>query len=163
MAGVDAEVPAALPVGDAVMCSGAGGYAEFTATDWDRMHKLPEGFDDWAEAATLPVALQTAHEALVASGRFEPGHTVLVFGASSVVGLMAMQIPRRLGARLVIGGGTNPGKFGHLRNFGLQIAVNLREPGWPKAVLAQTDGQSADVVIDRCRAPRSTSRSRSPG
>lgn len=148
VAAIGMEVPAGLSVGDAVMCSGVGGYAEFAATDWGRVHKLPDGFGDLAEAATLPVALQTAHEALVGSGKFKPGHAVLVLGASSAVGLMAMQIARHLDARIVIGGGTSPGKFDRLREFGMQVAVDLRDREWPKTVLAQTDDKGADVVVD---------------
>lgn len=106
IAELGSEVPPGLAVGDAVMCSGAGAWAEYAATDWGRVYKLPSSAMSFAQAAALPVALQTSHEALVASGGFSAGEAVLVQGASSGVGLMSLQVARLLGAGLVIGTST---------------------------------------------------------
>src|SRR6516164_8615079 len=52
--------------GDRVMCSGSGGFAEYAVTDWGRVAPIPTNTMSFEEAATLPVALQTMHDAVVA-------------------------------------------------------------------------------------------------
>jgi NADPH2:quinone reductase len=143
-------VPASsgLAVGDRVMCSGAGGYAEYAATDWGRVYKLSNASVDFVQAATLPIALQTAHEAITASGGFQRGEVVLVQGASSSVGLMSLQVARLLGASLVIGTSTRPERQDKLKAFGADTVVDTRDEHWPQQVLDATGGQGADLVVD---------------
>ena len=86
--------------GDRVMCSGNGGYAEYAVADWGRVAAIPANNMSYEQAATLPVALQTMHDALVTAGRLKAGETVLIQGASSGVGLMGLQIAKLKGARL---------------------------------------------------------------
>ena len=80
IAAVGADVPEFRP-GDQVMCSGAGGYAEFAVTDWGRVCPIPKALAGPVEAATLPIALQTMHDALVTNGRLAAGESVLIQGA----------------------------------------------------------------------------------
>src|SRR5438128_6640816 len=91
--------------GDRVMCSGAGGYAEYAVTDWGRVNPMPTGMD-FEQAATLPVSLITLHNALITAGRLAAGESVMIQGASSGVGLMGLQIAKLKGAALVIGSST---------------------------------------------------------
>ena len=106
---VGSEVPASAGVkpGDRVMCSGAAGYAELAVADWGRVSPLPNGDMAWEQAATLPIALQTMHDAVVTNGRLAPGESVLIQRASSGVGLMGMQLAKSMGAQLVLGGSQN--------------------------------------------------------
>ena len=60
--------------------------------DWGRVAKIPANNMGYEQAATLPVALQTMHNAVVTAGRLKGGETVLIQGASSGVGLMGLQI-----------------------------------------------------------------------
>ena len=83
-----------LQDGDRVMCSGNGGYAEYAVADWGRVSKLPDSNMGWEQAATLPIALQTMHDAVVTNGQMQRGQAVLIQGASSGVGLMGLQIAR---------------------------------------------------------------------
>jgi NADPH2:quinone reductase len=145
---VGTEVPGGFAVGDAVMCSGTGGYAEYAATDWGRVYRLPDGWRDFAHAAALPVALQTAHDALVGSGGFRAGETVLVQGATSGVGLMTMQVARRLGAALVLGTSTTPERRARLSGYGADLALDSTQNDWPEKVLEATGGAGADLVVD---------------
>lgn len=147
IAQIGAAVPAGFAVGDAVMCSGAGGYAEYAATDWGRVYALPPGID-FRQAAALPIALQTSHEALTASGQLAPGESVLVQGASSGVGLMTMQVARQLGAGLVIGTSTTATRRAQLAQFGAHLAIDSTEASWPAQVLEATAGAGSDLVID---------------
>lgn len=145
---VGADVPPGLKPGDRVMCSGQGGYAEYAVTDWGRVYLLPDPSMSYAQAAALPIALQTAHEALVTSGGFVRGESVLVQGASSGVGLMSLQVAKLLGAGLVIGSSTNAERRAQLAGFGAGLAIDSADPAWPRQVLDATGGQGVHLVID---------------
>src|SRR4051794_7738680 len=140
VAEIGAEVKGVKP-GDRVMCSGGGGYAEYAVTDWGRVGRVPDRNMSWEEAATLPVALQTMHNAVVTAGRMKRDEAVLIQGASSGVGLMGMQIAKAMGARLVIGTSTNAERRARLTEFGADLAVDSKDPAWPDQVLAATDGK----------------------
>ena len=81
---------------------------------------------NFEDAATLPVALATMHNAVVTNGALQPGQTVLIQGASSGVGLMAMQIAKLKGAKTVIGSSTDATRRGRLKEFGADLAVDSR-------------------------------------
>ena len=104
--------------GDRVMCSGAGAYAEYAVADWGRVAPIPANNMGYVEAATLPVALQTMHNAVVTAGRLRRGESVMIQGASSGVGLMGLQIAKLMGARLVIGTSTNAARRARLGEVG---------------------------------------------
>ena len=74
------------------------GYAEFAVADYGRVMKIPDGKVSYETAATLPIALYTMHNAVVTRGRLAKGESILIQGASSGVGLMAMQIAKYMGA-----------------------------------------------------------------
>jgi NADPH2:quinone reductase len=135
-------------IGDRVMGFGAGAFAEYTVSDRGRVMPVPPGMD-YARAATLPVALLTMHDALVTNGRLQRGESVLVQGASSGVGLMAMQIARHLGARQVIGSSTDPARRARLAQFGADLAIDTTDARWSQLVLEATDGLGVDLVIDQ--------------
>ena len=134
--------------GDRVACSGAGGFAEYAATDRGRVLPVPDGMS-YDDAATLPVALQTMHDAIVTNGRMARGESVLIQGASSGVGLMALQIAKHQGASLVIGTSTNAGRRAGLAEFGADLSLDSNNPGWVDEVLAATDGRGVDLIIDQ--------------
>ncbi len=134
--------------GDRVMCTGGGGWAEYAVADWGRAAQIPGNNMTWSQAATLPIALQTMHNAVITAGRMKPGEAVMIQGASSGVGLMGMQIAKAMGARLVVGSSTDPARRARLKDFGCDLAVNSRDDGWVKQVLDATDGQGVDLIVD---------------
>jgi NADPH:quinone reductase len=148
-AGAEAKAYAA---GDRVMCSGTGGYAEFAVSDWGRVTPMPDGMS-FEQAATLPVALITLHNALVTAGRLQTGESVMIQGASSGVGLMGLQIAKLRGARPVIGSSTNDARRARLKEFGADLVIDTREPDWPDAVLQATDGKGVNLVVDMLSGP----------
>jgi NADPH:quinone reductase-like Zn-dependent oxidoreductase len=133
--------------GDRVIGSGTGGYAEYAVSDWGRTTAIPQGLG-FAEAATLPIALLTMHNALVTAGRLKSGEAVLIQGASSGVGLMGLQIAKLKGARLVIGSATNDARRARLKEFGADLAIDTRDPGWPDQVLKATDSKGVNLIVD---------------
>jgi NADPH2:quinone reductase len=134
--------------GDRVMCSGGGGWAEYAVADWGRAAPIPGNNMTWSQAATLPIALQTMHNAVVTAGRMAPGEAVMIQGASSGVGLMGLQIARALGASLVVGSSTDPARRAKLKDHGCDLAVDSRDAGWVKQVLGATDGEGVDLIVD---------------
>ena len=135
--------------GDRVMCSGAAGYAEYAVTDWGRVSPLPAADMSFEQAATLPIALQTMHDALATSGRLQKGETVLIQGASSGVGLMGLQIAKYLGAKLVIGTTRDSTRRARLGEFGADLALDPSDPTWPDAVLEATGGAGVNLIVDQ--------------
>ena len=137
-----------LKVGDKIMGSGAAAFAEYTLADQGRLFTAPSNMK-LREAATLPIALTTMHNAVVTNGALQPGQTVLVQGASSGVGLMAMQIAKHKGAKLVIGSSTDAMRRGRLKEFGADLAVDSSDPGWVDQVLKASGGEGVDLIVDQ--------------
>ncbi len=135
--------------GDRVMSSAAGGFAEYAVTDSGRAHKIPANNMTWEQAACMPVAVQTMHNALVGAGRLKKGESVLIQGASSGVGLLGMQIARQLGASTVMGTSTNDGRRARLKEYGCDLAIDPRDPKWPETVKEATGGKGVDLIVDQ--------------
>ncbi len=137
-----------VKVGDRVMASGAGGYAEYALADHGRLLPVPQNMS-FEDAATLTIALTTMHNALVTVGGLQSGQSVLVQGASAGVGLMAMQIAKYKGAKVVIGSSTDAAKRAKLTEYGADLAVDSNDAGWVNQVLKATDGKGVDLIIDQ--------------
>ncbi|ALM85138.1 zinc-binding dehydrogenase [Bordetella sp. N] len=156
-AGEVADVGSAVTerkVGDRVMCTGPGAYAEYAVTDWGRSMHIPSAVT-FEQAASQMLALQTMHDALVTRAQFRRGESVLVHGASSGVGLMAMQIARYLGAARIIGTSANAARRARLHEFGADVALDPKEEDWTEQAVAATHSKGADVIIDQISGPDS--------
>ena len=150
VAEVGSEVRNVKP-GDRVMTSGAAGYAEYAVADWGRVNLLPAGMS-FEDAATLPVALQTMHNALVTAGGLKKGESVLIQGASSGVGLLGMQIAKFLGASVVMGSSTNAARRAKLKDWGADLAIDSSKSGWAEEVVAATEGKGVHLIVDQVSA-----------
>jgi NADPH2:quinone reductase len=137
-----------VKVGDRIMGSGGAAFAEYTLADHGRLFRAPSNMN-FDEAATLPVALATMHNAVVTNGGLQPGQSVLIQGASSGVGLMAMQIAKLKGAKLVVGSSTDARRRGRLKEFGADLAIDSSDPGWVDQVREATGGEGVDLVVDQ--------------
>ena len=140
--------------GDRVMGSGAGAFAQFAVADVGRVLPIPDANLSFGAAATLPVALQTLHDALVTNGGLIAGQSVLIHGASSGVGLMGLQIAKARGANLVIGSSTTLERRSRLVEFGADLAVDSSDRAWVEQVLEATGGAGVDLVVDQVSGPR---------
>ena len=137
-----------LKVGDKVMGSGTAAFAEYTLADHGRLFHAPSNMN-FDEAATLPIALTTMHNAVVTNGALQPGQRVLIQGASSGVGLMAMQIAKLKGASLVIGSSTDATRRARLTEFGADLAIDSSDPAWVDQVREATAGEGVDLIVDQ--------------
>jgi NADPH:quinone reductase-like Zn-dependent oxidoreductase len=141
--------------GDRVMGRGAG-YAEQAVVSGARLMSVPDGLD-WPEAGGLPIALTTAFEALVTSGRIEAGQTVLVNAATSGVGVVAVQMAAALGAGTVVALSRSADKLRVMEAFvrplpGRLVTMDTSGDSFVGSVLAATDGRGVDLIIDHVGA-----------
>ncbi|WP_404385221.1 NADP-dependent oxidoreductase [Knoellia locipacati] len=93
-----------------------GTFAELVAAPVRTVARKPKSLD-WHQAAGLPLAGLTAYQLLHRLGTSE-GDTVLVHAAAGGVGLLAVQIARDLGARVI--GTASEGNHEFLREFGAE-------------------------------------------
>jgi NADPH:quinone reductase-like Zn-dependent oxidoreductase len=105
--------------------------------------RVPERLGE-KEAAAVPEAFITAHDAISTQAGLRPGEVLLVHGAGGGVGPAAVQIGRLAGARV----------FASVRNDRARDAVAglgagpLPDQGFEEALLAATDGRGADVILE---------------
>jgi NADPH:quinone reductase len=151
VAGMGRDV-SGFTIGDRVMGTCGGGYAEFALIHYRLAMPVPLRLT-WEEAGTIPVAFMTEHNAVVTQGQLRAGEAVLVHAASSGVGVAAVQIAKLLGAKPVIGTGGTPAKLAALKGIGMDLGIHPRDESFADAVLAATEGRGADVVIDHVGGP----------
>ena len=134
--------------GDRVMAAAPGGYAEYISAVEGRTSRIPANNMTYEQASCMPVALQTLHNAIVTAGRLKRGETLLIVGASSGVGLMGLQIGKVMGASVVMGTSTNPGRRAKLKDYGCDIALDSNDPTWPERVKKATGDKGANLIVD---------------
>jgi NADPH2:quinone reductase len=139
-------------VGDRVMCHSTGSHAEFAVSDYGRAMHIPDGMS-YEVAVTLPIGLNTLHNALVTAGRLKAGEAVMVQGASSGVGIIGLQIAKLMGAKFVVGTSTNEARRARLKEFGADLAVDTKDPTWPDQVNKATDGKGVNLTVDMLSGP----------
>ncbi|WP_150308668.1 NAD(P)H-quinone oxidoreductase [Planctomonas psychrotolerans] len=134
-------------VGDRVCALLAGGgYAERVAVDARHVLRVPDGMAV-ADAAALPEATATVHYNVFSRGRLREGETLLVHGGSSGIGTMAIQLAKARGARVAVTAGS-AAKLDACARLGADVLIDYREQDFVAALLDQTDGRGADVVLD---------------
>ena len=123
------------------------GYAaEYISISATAITKIPSNMT-LEEAATLPCACLTAWRALVDEGRLQKGETVLVQGTGGV-SIFALQLAKSMGAK-VIATSSTPEKLQKLKDLGAYEVINYKEnPQWGKEVLAKTNNEGVDHVIE---------------
>ena len=76
-----------------------GGFAEYACAIEDKLALMPAN-SSFEDAAAVPIAAITALQGLRDKGHIQPGHKVLVDGASGGVGTFAVQIAKSFGAEV---------------------------------------------------------------
>lgn len=122
---------------------GGGGYAEHAVADAGHVLPMP-GSLDFIQAAALPETAFTVWANVFEDGRLKTGETLLVHGATSGIGVMAMQAARAAGAR-VIATGRGADKAEAARALGADVAVDASGGRFLEAV---REAGGADVVLD---------------
>jgi len=128
--------------------TGGGAQAEFVVVAENTLAEIPASLD-WIQAAAVPEAFITAHDALFTQAGLTIGETLLVHAAGSGVGTAAIQLARAAGAR-VYGTSRTPEKLERARAFGLEdsVAVGDDPRRFLEAIRNWTNGKGVDVVLD---------------
>jgi putative PIG3 family NAD(P)H quinone oxidoreductase len=127
-----------------------GGYAEKVAVPAGQLLPVPHGVS-LLEAAALPEAACTVWSNVFMLAGLRPGETLLVHGGSSGIGTMAIQLARRIGARVGVTAGS-AAKLEACAQLGAEILVNYREQDFVTDIRTATSGVGADVVLDNMGA-----------
>ncbi|MEP6568618.1 MAG: NAD(P)H-quinone oxidoreductase [Acidobacteriota bacterium] len=128
--------------------TGGGAQAEFVVVPENHLAEIPRNLD-WTQAAAVPEAFITAHDALFTRAQLRPAETMLVHAAGSGVGTAVIQLARACGAR-AYGTSRTADKLERAREYGLHNAVVVADDlaALVDAVNAWTAERGVNVVID---------------
>jgi NADPH:quinone reductase-like Zn-dependent oxidoreductase len=127
-----------------------GAHAALLATNALTLSKVPEGVT-LRDAAAIPEAFITAHDALVTRADFKLGEFVLVHAVGSSVGLAAVALVKR-GGGVAIGTSRTADKLSRARGHGLDFGF-LLDDGWRANVQVATNARGPDIILDFVGAP----------
>jgi putative PIG3 family NAD(P)H quinone oxidoreductase len=127
---------------------GGGGYAEYAVVDARHALPIPGGLSP-VEAAALPETVFTVWANVFEHGALRAGETLLVHGATSGIGVTAIQMGRAARAR-VIATSRGEAKAASARALGADLAIDASREDFEAVV---EDAGGADVVLDMVGGP----------
>lgn len=122
---------------------GGGGYAQFAVCDARHALPIPAQLD-FVQAAALPETVFTVWANVFEHGALKSGETFMVHGATSGIGVAAIQMAKAAGAR-VIATARGSRKAEQAREIGADIAVDATAEDF-EAVATAAGG--VDVILD---------------
>lgn len=128
--------------------NGHGGLAEYASVEATKCVVLPDQMS-FEDAAGFQIAYGTSHVALDTRAALKPGETLLVLGAAGGVGLTAVEIGHRMGAR-VIACARGDAKLEIARQAGADVVLDSTRPDLLQALKAEG---GVDVVYDAVGDP----------
>jgi NADPH2:quinone reductase len=131
-------------VGDRVTALlGGGGYAEYAVVDARHALPIPAGLD-FVQAAALPETVFTVFSNVFEIGGLKAGETLLVHGATSGIGVTAIQLAKARGAKVIATSRTLK-KARQAEALGADLSLDVSEGDFVEAVKA---AGGADVVLE---------------
>jgi NADPH:quinone reductase len=138
--------------GDAVCAlTNGGGYAEYAVAPATQCLPWPRDYDA-VRAAALPENYFTVWANLFGHGRLAAGEKTLVHGATSGIGVTAIQLAVAFGAT-VYGTAGSDEKCEAARALGATEAINYKNKDFGDEIKRLTEGRGVDVVLDMVGAP----------
>ncbi|KAJ6014782.1 hypothetical protein N7540_009373 [Penicillium herquei] len=116
------------------------GQADYVVCLPDEVAAKPTSISH-AQAAALPIPLLTAWEAIVDHAMVKPGMRVFITGASGAVGILAVQLARKLAGAFVIAL-ASPRNHEMLKEIGANEVVDYNVSDWENTVMG------VDVIFD---------------
>ena len=121
--------------------------AEMLVIDARLMMSIPENLS-FTEAAAIPEAFITAHDAVFSQGKLAPGETLLINAVGSGVGLSALQMAKTRDIT-VVGTSRTAEKLDRCLAFGLDHAVETSDgPFFADKMKMITSGRGVDVILE---------------
>lgn len=127
-----------------------GGDCELIAVPAVNVIPIPDGLD-FNDAASVPLVFLTAWHMLVGRAGIRPGQTVLVLGASSGVGIAAIQIAKLFQARVITTAGDEK-KLERGRALGADYGINHYQQKISDEVKKITNREGVDIVVEHVGA-----------
>jgi NADPH:quinone reductase-like Zn-dependent oxidoreductase len=146
MAGLQNQCPEFTVLGNRV----DGGNCELIAVPVANVIPIPDALD-FNQAASVPLVFLTAWHMLVGRAGIRPGQTVLVLGASSGVGIAAIQIAKLFHARVITTAGDEK-KLEKARGLGADHGINHYQQKISEEVKKLTNKEGVDIVIEHVGA-----------
>jgi NADPH2:quinone reductase len=133
--------------GDRVVTVGVdGSHAELRSVNEQFAWKIPQGLSA-DEAACVPVPFGTADDCLFEFGHLVEGETALIHAGAGGVGIAAIQLAKRAGAR-VFATASSDEKLERLKELGLDEGINYVTHDFVAEARRLTDGRGVDVIVD---------------
>ena len=123
-----------------------GGYAEYVKVPFLNILPIPENLA-FEQAAAFPLVSVTASHMLFALAGLQHGEMVLIMGAGSGVGSMAVQLAKLAGARVITTVGSDE-KIPKAVVLGADAVINHSKEKVAERVKLLTEGKGVDVVIE---------------
>ncbi len=134
-------------VGDRVMgIIGGAGHAEYLCVHEREAMPAPRTTST-EEAAAIPEAFLTAHDALFNRLHVCTGETVLIHAVGSGVGTAALQVAKVAGAR-VIGTARSPDKLSRAKQLGLDTGIDSSGGDWPVKLETAVGERRVNAIVD---------------
>jgi NADPH:quinone reductase-like Zn-dependent oxidoreductase len=146
LAGVQNQCREFTVLGNAV----DGGNCELFAVSGANIIPIPDSLD-FNQAAGVPLVFVTAWHMLVGLAGVRPGQTVLVLGASSGVGIAAIQIAKMFQCRVITTAG-DESKLEKGRALGADYAINHYKQKIAEEVRKITSKEGVDIVVEHVGA-----------
>jgi NADPH:quinone reductase-like Zn-dependent oxidoreductase len=127
-----------------------GGNCELLAVSPANVIAIPDALS-FVDAASVPLVFTTAWHMLVGRAGLRPGQTVLVLGASSGVGIAAIQIAKMFHARVIATAG-DQGKAQKGRDLGADYIVDHYKQRISEETRRITGKEGVDIVIEHVGA-----------
>ncbi|HSE18523.1 MAG TPA: quinone oxidoreductase [Pyrinomonadaceae bacterium] len=143
---VGSEVTTLKPGDRVAYTSALGSYAEYAAVPASRLVKIPDELD-FEQAAAAMLQGMTAHYLLYSSYPLKRGETALIHAAAGGVGLLLVQMAKKIGARVIATAGT-PEKAQLARDAGADECIVYTEADFEAETKRLTDGAGVHVVYD---------------
>jgi len=123
-----------------------GGYAERVAVPAGQLLPVPAGLS-LVEAAALPEVACTVWSNVGQLAHLREGETCLVHGGASGIGTHAIQVAKRLGARVLCTAGS-AAKRERCLQLGADAAIDYRTEDFVARAREETGGRGVDVILD---------------
>lgn len=138
---IGSDVAASAP-GDAVFgtTTGMGAYAEYLAVKASAIARKPSNLS-FEEAASVPVASQTAWDGVFTLAHLKKGQTILIHGGGGAVGGYAVQFASQAGATVIATASTDDEAY--LKSIGASQIIDYREAEFERVLR-----NKVDVVLD---------------
>ena len=127
-----------------------GGDCELIAVPAANVIPIPDTLD-FDQAASVPLVFVTAWHMLVTRAGVRPGQTVLVLGASSGVGIAAIQIAKLFHCRVITTAG-DEAKLEKARSLGADFGINHYQQKISEEVRKITNKVGVDIVVEHVGA-----------